>query len=154
MQNLMTTKLFLLCLFPFIITSSSLNQTMRFGDDQMLRTHHHHKSFEQFTSIDSIPFGTINVHLIPHTHDDVGWLKTVDEYFYGSSNDIQNTQVQYVFDTVIVELEKDPSKHFIYVEVAFFIRMVERTNQREASFSQKTSCLWPIRVYQWWLVYE
>ena len=134
MQNLMTTKLFLLCLFPFIITSSSLNQTMRFGDDQMLRTHHHHKSFEQFTSIDSIPFGTINVHLIPHTHDDVGWLKTVDEYFYGSSNDIQNAQVQYVLDTVIVELEKDPSKHFIYVEVAFFIKWWrEQTEEKQDS---------------------
>uniref|UniRef100_K7G5P5 Alpha-mannosidase n=1 Tax=Pelodiscus sinensis TaxID=13735 RepID=K7G5P5_PELSI len=25
----------------------------------------------------------LNVHLIPHTHNDVGWLKTVDQYFYG-----------------------------------------------------------------------
>ena len=27
--------------------------------------------------------GYLTVHLVCHTHDDVGWLKTVDQYFYG-----------------------------------------------------------------------
>ncbi|XP_061174982.1 lysosomal alpha-mannosidase-like [Saccostrea echinata] len=64
----------------------------------------------------------LNVHLVPHTHDDVGWLKTVDQYFYGSRNDIQHAGVQYILDSVIPELLSDPSKRFIYVEIAFFAR--------------------------------
>jgi len=64
----------------------------------------------------------INVHLVPHTHDDVGWLKTIDQYYYGSRNNIQRAGVQYIIDSVIQELLKDPARRFIYVESAFMWR--------------------------------
>jgi lysosomal alpha-mannosidase len=49
-------------------------------------------------------------------------LKTVDEYYYGSANSYQLASVQYILDTVIPELDKDPSKRFVYVEMAYFWR--------------------------------
>ena len=64
----------------------------------------------------------LQIHIVPHTHDDVGWLKTVDEYYIGANNSIQNAGVQYILDSVIPALAADPSKHFIYVEIAFFKR--------------------------------
>ncbi|XP_072104661.1 lysosomal alpha-mannosidase [Mobula birostris] len=64
----------------------------------------------------------LNVHLVPHTHDDVGWLKTVDQYYYGAKTGLQRAGVQYILDSVIPQLQADPSKRFIYVEIAFFYR--------------------------------
>ncbi|XP_015589369.1 lysosomal alpha-mannosidase isoform X1 [Cephus cinctus] len=61
----------------------------------------------------------LNIHLVPHTHDDVGWLKTVDQYYFGSRSSVQKAGVQYILDTVVQELLKDPSRRFIYVETAF-----------------------------------
>ncbi|CAF3547776.1 unnamed protein product [Rotaria sp. Silwood1] len=64
----------------------------------------------------------LNVHIVPHTHDDVGWLKTVDQYYYGARNNIQHAGVQYILDSVIHSLEENPDRRFIYVEIAFFWR--------------------------------
>jgi len=62
----------------------------------------------------------VTVHLISHTHDDVGWLKTVDEYFTGTNNNIAQAEVRMIIDTVITELIDDPNKRFTYVEMKFF----------------------------------
>ena len=64
----------------------------------------------------------LQVHLVPHTHDDVGWLKTVDQYYYGHKNYIQQACVRNILDSVISQLRENPSRRFIYVEIAFFER--------------------------------
>ncbi|XP_062197147.1 probable alpha-mannosidase At5g13980 [Phragmites australis] len=72
--------------------------------------------------------GKLNVHVVPHTHDDVGWLKTVDQYYVGSNNSIQGACVQNVLDSLIPALLKDENRKFIYVEQAFFQRWWRNQN--------------------------
>lgn len=64
----------------------------------------------------------ITVHLIPHSHDDVGWLKTVEDYFYGGKQEIQWAAVQFTIDTVVTELHLNPTYKFSIVEMAFLYR--------------------------------
>ncbi|XP_019848841.1 PREDICTED: lysosomal alpha-mannosidase-like [Amphimedon queenslandica] len=64
----------------------------------------------------------LNVHLIPHTHDDVGWLKSLDEYYYGAINYVQDASVENILDTSISQLLMDKNRKFIYVEMAFFTK--------------------------------
>eukprot|EP00937_MAST-01D_sp_MAST-1D-sp2_P005737 g5737.t1 len=64
--------------------------------------------------------GKINVHLVPHTHDDTGWQVTVDQYFA--------KEVYYVVDTVVERLLEDKNRRFMYVETGFFARWWDQQN--------------------------
>ncbi|GMJ04370.1 hypothetical protein like AT3G26720 [Hibiscus trionum] len=79
-------------------------------------------SYIEYNTTQRIIPGKLNVHLVPHSHDDVGWLKTVDQYYFGGNNTIRGACVQNVLDSVISALLEDHNRKFIYVEMAFFQR--------------------------------
>ena len=56
------------------------------------------------------PSKNVHVHIVPHSHDDMGWLKNIDEYYYGMKSTVQRAGVQYILDSVIKELYWDPNK--------------------------------------------
>lgn len=63
---------------------------------------------------------TINVHVIPHTHDDAGWLWTYLEYYQGTGG--SPASVERILDNFILSLYENKNRTFIYVEMAFFVR--------------------------------
>ena len=116
-------------IFLFTIFSALMPlfySNIRFKDDEMMKAHHHHKTF--FLENAKLPnFKTneedqIRVHLIPHSHNDVGWLKTASDYFWGTNKKIQAAHVQLILDSIVSALESDPNKKFVYVEVFYFMK--------------------------------
>ena len=82
------------------------------------------------------------MHMVPHSHDDTGWKKTVDQYYYGSNNTIQGGGIQYTLDTVVTELMKNPERKFVFVEIAFFAKWwAEATEHQKQVFTFKLPLL-------------
>ena len=71
---------------------------------------------------------SLTVHLVPHTHDDVGWLKTVDQYFIGSNSSLQHASVTNLITATMAALKRVPERKFVYVEQAFFQRWWRQQN--------------------------
>ena len=78
-----------------------------------------------FTTSSTVVAGAINIHLQPHTHNDLGWLKTFDEYLVGSNNTIQAAGVKYIYDSVVTALLRNPDRRFISVEMGFLMRWLD-----------------------------
>jgi lysosomal alpha-mannosidase len=75
--------------------------------------------------------GVVNLHLVAHTHDDMGWLKTADDYFTGFHNEQVNVGVQFIIDSVVNALKRNPDRKFSYAEVGFMTRWLEDRSAEE-----------------------
>ncbi len=63
----------------------------------------------------------LRVHIVPHSHDDSGWLKTFLQYYWGDEQHIQAAGVQYILDSVVDALMQDDRRRFSYAEMSFFM---------------------------------
>ena len=58
------------------------------------------------------------IHVVCHTHDDPGWLWTLDDYFMGT--DHCHVSVKRILDNMVVSLSNKEDRKFSYVEMSFF----------------------------------
>ena len=56
---------------------------------------------------------------MPHSHQDMGWVKTVQEYYTGSNKAHQHAGVANILDGVIEQLGKDPKRKFALATIGF-----------------------------------
>jgi len=66
-----------------------------------------------------------------HSHDDVGWLKTLDQYFWGIHDDVQRANVLLIIDSVVTELEQNKDRKYTEVEMAFFMKWWEQQTDKK-----------------------
>jgi len=54
----------------------------------------------------------VTVHIISHSHDDVGWLLTPEGYY--------NEKVKEILTRVVASLKLDPARRFTQTEIYYF----------------------------------
>ena len=68
------------------------------------------------------PAPPLQVHIVPHSHDDPGWLKTVDQYYTGANNTIYLAAVEFIFDNVVHQMQLNPDRTYTMCEISFLSR--------------------------------
>ena len=68
------------------------------------------------------------IHVVCHTHDDPGWLWTLDDYYMGT--DHCKVSVKRILDNMVVSLSNKKDRKFSYVEMSFFKRWYDKQTEQ------------------------
>ena len=71
----------------------------------------------------SLAYHNLTVHLVPHSHTDIGWQSTLESYFYSTKMRAYFqgfAGVNNVLTTVIDSLLSNPTRRFSWSEMKYF----------------------------------
>ncbi|XP_033625276.1 alpha-mannosidase 2-like isoform X1 [Asterias rubens] len=87
------------------------------------------QGFDITTSPDQWKDDPLRVFLIPHSHNDPGWIKTVDKYFHD--------QTVHILDNMVIKLQEHSKMKFIWAEMSYLSMWWESTSQQNRDITKR-----------------